>query len=979
MNTETMPGGLLALPDAASQRSRSHQQARWESLSVSLGALVVVGAGILGLWATSTHSIRENYRHYLIGLAEAAATLVDPALHDTIRRPEQRNDPDYKRAVEPLRRMRKAVPDVHYIFTVIRDGSKIRFVLDSGDPAGQNGQKIDDQAGVLEVYDGPHPALWEALGSDQQSGHAAANEKPVRDKWDTFMTGAAPLVDSAGRQIGAVGVDVDATVYVARLAAARNWALFGLIPAGILIPLLGVAFYRIRLRGLADAQAAIDSAEAAEHAAEVLAAERQRLSAVIEGTDVGIWDWDFATDLRIVDERWAKMIGYRQEELLPLTPEKWRNLVHPEDLPGMQQAIATSLTAREAIFVHEFRLRHADGNWVWLLAHGKVMDWDEQGRPLRMAGIHLNVSVGKAVELSLKESEIKFRSLFELSPVGIALNDLQTGQFLQVNDAMVAPTGYSREELLRMTYWDITPTNYTTDEAIQIDSLEKTDRYGPYEKQYQRKDGSTYAVLLSGIRMSDASGRAIIWSIVQDISQRKAMELELTEAARRDKLTGLANRALFMERLQKAVERVRAGAQPLFVVFFLDFDRFKLINDTLGHKAGDELLRQIAGRLRSTIRAADTIGSDATGNVVARFGGDEFLLLINDLNVHSDAKVVAERLLDALAPAYNIFGSELRSTASVGIVTSNQSQASAEDILRNADVAMYEAKRAGRACSVIFNEAMHTRLARHVAIEANLHKAIGTDELSLVFQPIVELDSGRMVSAEALVRWNHPQLGQIPPSEFIPIAEDSGLIVTLGQWVLTEACKAFVRWRQLDPQRAPQTVSVNISRAELALGSQLLERVLGTLESIGMSPQCLQLEVTEREVMRNPETSLAVMRELRRLGIHLAMDDFGTGTSSLRFLQEYPFDTIKIDRSFVKDLNTGSDVLAVIHATVGLIENLGMASLAEGVEEPAQLAILQSLGCRYAQGYLFSRPVTAERLLDALQSRADNYVDALAS
>ena len=254
--------------------------------------------------------------------------------------------------------MRKAVPDVHYIFTVIRDGSKIRFVLDSGDPAGQNGQKIDDQAAVLDVYDGPHPALWEALGTDHQSGHAAANEEPVRDKWDTFMTGAAPLVDSAGRQIGAVGVDVDATVYVARLAAARNWALFGLIPAGILIPLLGVALYRIRLRGLADAQAAVDSADAAEHAAEVLAAERQRLGAVIEGTDVGIWDWDFATDLRIVDERWAKMIGYRQEELSPLTAEKWRKFVHPEDLPGMQQAIAASLTAREAIFVHEFHGRN---------------------------------------------------------------------------------------------------------------------------------------------------------------------------------------------------------------------------------------------------------------------------------------------------------------------------------------------------------------------------------------------------------------------------------------------------------------------------------------------------------------------------------------------------------------------------------------------------------------------------------------------
>jgi diguanylate cyclase (GGDEF)-like protein/PAS domain S-box-containing protein len=732
------------------------------------------------------------------------------------------------------------------------------------------------------------------------------------------------------------------------------------------------------LRGLADAQAAIDGAEAAERAAAALAAERQRLSAVIEGTDVGVWEWNLATDVGAVDERCAKMIGYRRGELLPLTSAKWRDLVHPEDWRDMRQAIAACLATRDAIFVDEFRLRHASGRWVWVLSHGKVMEWDEQGRPLRMAGIHLDVSADKAVELSLKESEFKFRSLFELSPVGIALNDLQTGRFLQVNDAMVAPTGYSREELLQMTYWDITPADYAADESAQLDALKQTDRYGPYEKQYRRKDGSTYSVLLSGIRMMDASGRAVIWSIIQDISQRKAMELELADAAQRDKLTGLANRALFMERLQKAVERVRSGAQSLFVVFFLDFDRFKLINDTLGHTAGDELLRQIAGRLRSTLRATDPIGSDPAGNIVARFGGDEFLLLINDLNVHSDAKVVAERLLDALAPAYTIFGSELRSTASVGIVTSDHCQASAEDILRNADVAMYEAKRAGRACSVIFNDAMHTRLARHVAIEANLHKAIGTDELSLVFQPIVELESGRMVSAEALLRWNHPQMGQIPPSEFIPIAEDSGLIVALGQWVRTEACRAFVSWHQADPQRAPRTVSVNISRAELALGSQLIERILATLESAGLPPQCLQLEVTEREVMRNPETSLAVMRELRRLGIHLAMDDFGTGTSSLRFLQEYPFDMIKIDRSFIKDLNTGSDVLAVIHATVGLIENLGMTSLAEGIEEPAQLAILQSLGCRYGQGYLFSRPVAAERLLDTLQSPNDSDIGAVA-
>jgi EAL domain-containing protein (putative c-di-GMP-specific phosphodiesterase class I) len=228
------------------------------------------------------------------------------------------------------------------------------------------------------------------------------------------------------------------------------------------------------------------------------------------------------------------------------------------------------------------------------------------------------------------------------------------------------------------------------------------------------------------------------------------------------------------------------------------------------------------------------------------------------------------------------------------------------------------------------------------------------------------------------VRWNHPELGAISPSEFIPIAEESGTIAALGRWVMKEACEALAGWRRSDPLRAPRTISVNISRAELALGKRLLDYLLGTLQAAGLPPQCLQLEVTEREVMKNPEASSELMRELRRLGVGLAMDDFGTGTSSLRFLRDYPFTTIKIDRSFIKDLNTGADVLAVMNATIRLIENLGMISLAEGVEEPAQLAILQSLGCRCAQGYLFSRPIPADQLLDALGTGADTRFYAAA-
>ena len=708
MNEDPPPPSTL--PTSGTLGTKNVQRALWEALAVSAVALVVVGAGVLGLWVTSTNTIRDNYQQYLIGLAQAAASMIDPSLQTTIRRPEQLNGPDYQRAVEPLRRMRVSVPDLRYIYTVVEDHSQVHFVLDASTP-GLGARGVEEQSGVWDNYEERDPAMLLALGNGIKPGIAAATDEPLSDKWGTFMTGWAPIFDASGAQIGAVGVDVDAHVYAARVAAAPIWALLGLLPACILIAVLGVAYYRVRLRSLNDVQA-------------VIAAE----------------------------------------------------------------------------------------------------------------------------------------------------------------------------------------------------------------------------------------------------AERRAMEADLALAARQDKLTGLPNRAQFMEHLQKAVDRVRADEQAVFAMLFLDFDRFKFTNDTLGHSAGDELLRQIATRLRNSLRTTDLLGSDPACNVVGRFGGDEFLVLINDLKSPDDATVAAARLLDSLTAVYSIFGCEVQSTASVGIVTSEQCAVSVEEIVRNADVAMYVAKRSGGGCAVVFDEAMQTHVARHLAIETDLRKAIGSSELYLVYQPIVDLNSGEMVAVEALVRWNHPIMGPISPSEFIPIAEESQLIIAVGRWVLREACLAMVEWRGTDPERAPKYIGVNVSRAELALGNVFLEQTRDTLASVDLSPACLQLEVTEREVMREPEACLELMRELRHFGVRLAMDDFGTGTSSLGLLRDFPFDTIKIDRSFVKDLIPSRDVLAVTHATIALIANLGMSSLAEGVEETAQVSVLQSLGCRYGQGYLFSRPVRADRLLDALGS-----------
>jgi|GEM_PF-737281 len=700
-------------------------------------------------------------------------------------------------------------------------------------------------------------------------------------------------------------------------------------------------------------------------AAEALRATGERLALATGAAGMGIWEWDLRSNALDWDAQTYRLHGY-PDRAGTVPKGFWVDCLHLADRARLMQEIRRA-RGGEAKFSAEYRAVMPHGQTRYLDVRAQVVR-DADGAPLRMVGLCIDVTERKEAELALVQSEAKFRSLFELSPVGFALTDMQSGRFLHLNSALAAPTGYARDELLRMSQQDITPERYRETDVAQAESLEQWDQYGPYEKEYRRKDGSTYPVLLSGIRASDPTGRAVVWSIVHDISQRKAVETQLAEAARRDSLTGLANRVLFMERLEAAVTRVRDGTQAYFAVLFLDFDRFKLINDTLGHEAGDELLRQIADRLRMDLRASDTRHDDLGGNVVSRFGGDEFLLLINNLKEPGDAVRIAERLLNALASAYDIHGSEVHSSASIGIVTSAQCLTSAEDVVRNADVAMYEAKRAGRGCSVVFNEAMHTRLARHVMIETSLRRAIGTAELHLEYQPIVELATGRVVSAEALVRWSHPTLGRIPPSEFIPIAEESGLIVALGQWVQSEACQALVRWQAQEPRRAPPTISVNVSRAELALGGQLLKQLREMLDRVGLPAHCLQLEVTEREAMRNPEASLRLMHELQRLGVKLAMDDFGTGTSSLGFLRNYPFNTIKIDRSFVQDLTGRPDVLAVIHATINLVENLGMASLAEGVEDASQVAILQSLGCRFAQGYFFSPPVTEERFLDAVAS-----------
>ena len=454
------------------------------------------------------------------------------------------------------------------------------------------------------------------------------------------------------------------------------------------------------------------------------------------------------------------------------------------------------------------------------------------------------------------------------------------------------------------------------------------------------------------------SGRPHVILAVDDVTERKQVEEDLRTAARTDKLTGLPNRALFCDRLQQAVVRSKRLRGHHCAVLFLDFDRFKTINDSLGHSVGDLLLQAIGQRLRAALRGCESLSHECT---IARFGGDEFVVLLDGIASPDDASVVAERLLGAFSCSFHMHEHEIYCTASIGVVTSDIPVESADDVLRDADTAMYEAKLAGKGQYVVFDVSMRQRVQNRLNLETDLRKALDAGELYLMYQPIVSLQTGEIESFEALIRWKHPVRGLISPGEFIPIAEDTGLILPIGEWVLREACGQFARWRVSMGDAAPHSISVNLSRNQLVL-PELPEMIKCVLEQAGVAPECLHLEVTESSVMKDVAAATRILHEIHAVGVKLDMDDFGTGYSSLSCLHQFPIDVLKIDRSFVANIDRGRDFAALVHAVAQLARNLNISVVAEGIETPQQALMLQSLECEFGQGYLFSKPLMADQV-----------------
>ena len=471
-------------------------------------------------------------------------------------------------------------------------------------------------------------------------------------------------------------------------------------------------------------------------------------------------------------------------------------------------------------------------------------------------------------------------------------------------------------------------------------------------------DGFEVPVSALFLAHHDADGNIeFVSSVTRDISERKAFEQRLEYQATHDPLTGLPNRTLFLDRLELALARRRRSNRPV-AVLFCDVDHFKVVNDSLGHSAGDRLLVALAERLRDALRPGDT---------VARFGGDEFVILCDELVTEHDAVAIAERANRAVHEPLTVESTEVFAAMSIGIAFAN-ADTEPESMIRDADAAMYLAKERGRARYEVYDERMRSTLVERLDIETALRRALTRHELRVVYQPTINLESGLIVGVEALLRWEHPERGPLVPSEFIDVAEETGLIVPIGMWVVEQACRQAQRWQAIRPDGEPMFVSVNLSGRQLDT-SALVDNVADVLERTGLEPNLLGLEITESVVMRDPEASTTLLRALKDLGVRLAVDDFGTGYSSLAYLRRFPVELLKVDRAFVDGLDAQSGDVedrAIVAAVVSLAHTLGMQAIAEGVETAEQLSELRALGCDMAQGFLIARPLTPHALDELL-------------
>ncbi len=563
------------------------------------------------------------------------------------------------------------------------------------------------------------------------------------------------------------------------------------------------------------------------------------------------------------------------------------------------------------------------------------------------------ISERKRVEQALRESEERYVLAIQGANDGIWDWNLKSNQ-IHFSPRWKSMLGYIETEIGNdiLEWFDRIHTEDVENVKLDLSAhLSGTASHFQNEHRMLHKDGKYRWMLCRGlaIRDNDRVVRRIAGSLT-DISERKTTEAKLLRDAFFDRLTGLPNRALFLDRLKNAIERVKRKPEYLFAVFFLDLDHFKNINDTLGHPVGDQLLKEVGRILKTNLRATDTVG---------RLGGDEFVILLEDIKDPISVSSIAEWILRRFTAPILLPENEVFVTTSMGVVVSNTGYDLPEEILRDADIALYAAKERGKSTYAIFNLSMREKIIKRVELEADLRQAIDKNQFAIFYQPIYKLENSQLVGFEALVRWHHPKRGFIQPAEFIPFAQDSGLIITIDEWMLKQSTQQISLWKEKIPEASNLKVSVNLTE-KLILQPDLAKNIKKILKASNLEGECLRLEITENAIMENTEAATQAIRNLQKLGIEVQLDDFGTGYSSLTHLLKLPVNALKIDRSFVQQIGLRNGNTEIIQTIIGLAHDLDMKAFAEGIETDNQLDILIAMDCDFGQGFLFSIPLRAE-------------------
>jgi diguanylate cyclase (GGDEF)-like protein/PAS domain S-box-containing protein len=658
--------------------------------------------------------------------------------------------------------------------------------------------------------------------------------------------------------------------------------------------------------------------------------------------------------LLYVSPQIEEMMGYTPEDWLA-GPHFWLSVVHPDDQEMVLREDEHSMAGRDE-FSMEYRQRHRSGEYRWLRDSARLIR-DEDGNPKYWQGISLDVTAEKRAERALRESEQRFRSLFDHHPDAVFSID-SSGRVLSANPAFRTLAGKDPAVLPDLRFVDLVvpdDQDRVTDRFAQTHRGEAQEFHaGIFDDRGDRLELSITTIPI--IVDEEIVG---VHVVAQDVTLHQELENQLAHQAFHDSLTGLPNRSLFQSRLALRLTEARRNNDQ-FAVLFFDLDDFKVVNDSLGHSAGDQLLIHVAERVKTCIRADD---------MLARIGGDEFTLLLNTVPDEHEAIRIAERIAFALEEPFDLDGHEVFATTSIGIAIGNNNSSHADDILRNADMAMYEAKHAGKDRYALFEPTMNSRAWLRLTLESEMRRGLVNNDFRLLYQPIIDLTTGELVKVEALVRWQHPDRGLLTPSDFISVAEQSALILPLGRWIMREATRQISEWNAQLPPSKQVHLSLNLSARQYQ-HPRLIEQMTNTLEEQAVDPSLITLEITESVAMDQSSSTIQTLLNLKELGVQLALDDFGTGFSALSYLRRFPIDIIKIDRSFVSGLDIDPEDTSIIEAIMAAALTMNMHVTAEGIETAEQLERLRDLGCHTGQGYFISHPLDPDDMLNTLQADA---------